>query len=384
MDKIWKYINEVKTPILLFLITKIFLLFVVYFGIVLFVSLRTPYYNAGPFPYNLLLDPWARWDTGLYVNIIKNWYTDLSSAAFLPLYPSLAIALNYFINDAVLSAIVVANISLFFAVIFFYKLIKLRYADEELAERSVFYLLIFPTSFFFSMGHTESTFILMAILTLYYAEQKKWQLAGLFGILAGLTRSTGFLIIVPVLLIYLALIKYDLKKIKTDIIPVLCITLGPLLFVAILFMSGRGPFDYVLANKAWTRNFAFPLWDIYRTAAFVFSYSIDAFLAGNYPVRALASLVLTSSALIISIIAIFKLDMIYGIYSFLSMVFILINPAKEWLLYSDMRYIIAIIPLYIFLAQYGRNKYVNYAFITCFLFFQCIFMLYNAFGGWLQ
>jgi hypothetical protein len=66
------------------------------------------------------------------------------------------------------------------------------------------------------------------------------------------------------------------------------------------------------------------------------------------------------------------------------MIFFLSNPAKEWQLYGDMRYIAVLFPIFILLAQYGKNRWINYAIIVFFLLFLSLFATYNAMGGWIS
>ena len=76
---------------------------------------------------------------------------------------------------------------------------KLEYSPE-LAERAVWFLFIFPTSYFLHIGYTESLFLMLALGSILSARKQQWLLAGIFGALACLTRANG-LVLVPVLLV---------------------------------------------------------------------------------------------------------------------------------------------------------------------------------------
>jgi hypothetical protein len=380
----WRFLKEVRTPILIFFLTRIFLVLAVYYGIVLFGGMGAAL-QPGAFPDNLFLSPWARWDAGHYARIVENGYKEFGSAAFFPFFPFLAKCFNLLLHDSLLSEIIVANLSFLIALIFLYRLVSLKFKDQSLAERVVLYLAIFPTSFFFTCALSESTFLLMSILTFYFAEKEKWWLAGMFGVLASMTRSVGFLITIPIILIYLFKKKLDLRQVRLDLLPILAIPLGVLLFMGILLLYGRHPLDFIAANRqAWPRIIAFPWWDLSRSIEMITSYDLSAFFAGNFPVRLLAGVVLVSLFLILSIIVLFKVDFSYGIYSLLSMLFFLSNPAKEWQLYSNLRFIVVIFPVFILLAQYGKNKWINYLVITFSLLFLAIFATYNGMGGWIS
>jgi len=381
---IWRVLKDIKAPIIIFFITRICLSLAMYFGLILFAQMGA-HVQPAPFTDNLFLSSLARWDTGHYSQIVQEGYKEFGKTPFFPLHPFLGMITNIFIQDPILALIINANLFFLIALIVFYMIVKTKFGDEPLADRSVFYLSIFPTSFFFSCGLSESAFLLMSLLAFYFTEKEKWWWAGFFGILTTLTRSAGFLIAVPLILIYLSKIKFDLKKIRISILPLLFIPSGLLLFMGLLMLYGRGPLDFITAGQqAWPRFFTWPWWDLFRSIGNLSNFSFDMFLAGNFPVRMLAGIFLVSAFLILSIVTIFKTDPAYGIYSFISIIFFLSNPAKEWQLYGDMRYIAVLFPIFILLAQYGKNRWINYIIIVLFMLFLSLFATYNAMGGWIS
>ncbi len=126
---------------------------------------------------NPLLDVWAHWDARWYLSIIKDGYSlrgpvtsTTSNIAFFPLYPYIVKALAFpfdpnFSHNAVplIIGILVSNAFFLAALYLLYKLVRLALADEAVAERSILYLLLFPTGFFFSALYTESTFLFFAV-----------------------------------------------------------------------------------------------------------------------------------------------------------------------------------------------------------------------------
>lgn len=376
-----KILNEIKYPISVFFITRFFLFLAVYYGMVLLKPLCSP----GLFPNNVFLSPWVRWDAAHYLTIVSQGYKEFHSAAFFPLYPFIVKILDSVIHNPPLSLILISNLFFMIALIIIYKLILTKFRDQSIAERTVLYISIFPTSFFFASGLTEATFLLMSILAFYFAEKEKWWLCGLFGILTTITRPTGFLISIPMMLIYLSKKKFILKELKADFLATLIIPFGLLLFMGILMLYGKNPLDFIHAGQQiWPRIFAFPLWDLWRSLSYLFGFNISAFLSGTYPVRVLAGVILVSIFLILSMICIFKTDKIYGIYSLLLILFALSNPAKEWQLYGDLRYIVVMFPIYILLAQYGKNKYIDNLIMVFSLLFLAVFAIVNGLGGWIS
>ncbi len=381
--KFWTASKEVKVPILIFIITRIAIILGTWFGITL---LKTSFgiKNApNGFPYNLFLSPWTGWDAGHYAKVVSEGYV-AGTQPFFPLYPFLTKIVDFIFHNARLSGFIVSNIAFLFALIILYKLVTLKF-DKETAERAVLYLSIFPTTFFFICGLTEATFLLVSLLTFYYAEKEKWGLAGLFGVLTTLTRSTGFLIAVPIFLMYAIKRKMDIKNVRADIIPILLIPSGLFIFMLILILFGHHPLDFIyVGQKTWPRIFAFPLWDLGRSISTLASVNIAAFFAGYYPVKLLLGVILVSIFLILSFVCIFKIDIPYGTHAALLVLFALSNPAREWLLYGDLRFILVAFPIFILIALYGKNKFLNYFIVTFSLILLPVLSIFNGLGGWIS
>jgi len=381
--KFWHAIKEIKVPILVFLITRTAIILGTWYGITL---LKTSFglKNApNGFPYNLLVSPWTGWDTGYYAKVVSQGYV-AGTQPFFPLYPFLTKVVDLIFRNARLSGFIVSNIAFLFALIILYKLVTLKF-NKETAERTVLYLSIFPTTFFFICGLTEATFLLASLLTFYFAEKENWGLAGFFGILTTLTRSTGFLIAISIFLMYAIKRKMDIKNVRADIIPVLLIPSGLFIFMLILMLFGHHPLDFIyVGQKTWPRIFASPLWDLGRSISVLASINTAAFFAGYYPVKLLLGVILVSLFLILSFVCIFKIDIPYGTYAALLVLFALSNPAQEWLLYGDLRFILVAFPIFILIALYGKNKFLNYFIVTFSLILLPILSIYNGLGGWVS
>jgi len=129
----------------------------------------------------------ANFDGIHYLDIARKGY-GIYQQAFFPLYPGLINRLTpFFGNKDLVVSFSISFVSLFLALIVFYKLLKLDY-KEKIARRTIIFLLFFPTAFFFSMIYAESLFFFLIISSFYFARTKKWWLAGIFG---GLASSAG-------------------------------------------------------------------------------------------------------------------------------------------------------------------------------------------------
>jgi len=80
-----------------------------------------------------------------------------------------------------------------FALIYFYRLIRLDY-DRRTAARAVLYLCVFPTTLFLSAVYSESLFLALVISAFYYARSDRWLFAGALTAVAALCRPPGVLL----------------------------------------------------------------------------------------------------------------------------------------------------------------------------------------------
>ena len=359
------------------------MVFTVYTGILVF-SRSGAKYIKGLSGLNFLGNAFSRWDAGYYAKILMDGYKDPSSTAFFPLFPFLGRAVNIFVRNPFVSLLIVSNISFLIAVIFLYKLVRDKYG-EECASRAAFYISIFPTSFFFMCGLSESTFLMFSVLAFYFAEKEDWSLSGFFGILCAITRPAGTIMIIPIGLIYLEKKGFDPRKIRSDILPVLLMPLGILFFMALLIKYGRPPLDFIAANHSeWDRSYAWPLYDLGRAIVQVFTATFDQFIHGQVLVKLFLSVILVSVFLVSSVDAFFGLGAGYGTYSLLSMLLFLSTPSKTYPLYSGLRFVVVIFPVFILFAKFGKNKYVDHFIVTFSLLLLGILAVYYGMGAWLS
>jgi len=142
-------------------------------------------------PHNLV-SALERQDALWYLAIANKGYSpDDGSAAFFPLFPIAVRGLSWAIGGHLLAAgIVVSNGSFLGALLILYSLTR-RELSEEAARRTVLYISVFPTSFFFFAPYSESTFLLLAVSAFWAVRRRAWPLAGVSGALASATRGIG-------------------------------------------------------------------------------------------------------------------------------------------------------------------------------------------------
>ncbi|HKV37339.1 MAG TPA: mannosyltransferase family protein [Pyrinomonadaceae bacterium] len=120
--------------------------------------------------------------------------------AFFPLFPMLLWLLGRVTTGVVLWGAVLCNVFFFIALVLLHKLTLAFGYDDSVAGRTIFYLAVFPFSYFFSIPLTESLFVLLTVASFYAAKREHWWTAGIIGLLASATRLTGVLLL-PSLLV---------------------------------------------------------------------------------------------------------------------------------------------------------------------------------------
>ncbi|HVZ58483.1 MAG TPA: mannosyltransferase family protein [Patescibacteria group bacterium] len=153
-----------------------------------------------------LATAYSTWDAQHYLFVAtKGYVLGSDSNAFFPLYPFLIAIVNYLLNNPVIAGLIVSNVISFLGLYVFYLFCLKVQKSEEIAEKSLVYLLVFPTSFFFCLIYSEALFFTLVICFFYFAYQKKYALASICAFLLPLTRGIGVTVAIPGFLIYLFL-----------------------------------------------------------------------------------------------------------------------------------------------------------------------------------
>lgn len=163
---------------------------------------------------------WFSWDSFIYYNLERtNYATTLQEDptiqrfAFPPLYPLLSKTVGNVLGDRFhLSLLIVSNVAFIMLLYFAYKLGEKLLGNDEQARRFTKYLVLLPAAFIFQAAMTESLFLCLVLACFYYAETHKWWLVGVLGFFASLTRSIGFLLVIPLGLILLEQYRYKFNS----------------------------------------------------------------------------------------------------------------------------------------------------------------------------
>lgn len=145
-----------------------------------------------------MLSIWNRWDGPQYLLIAEHGYATPGNQrlalVFFPLYPWLIRAAALALRDAVLSAFVISALASVAAGVALARLFALDY-PPRLARSAVWFLFIFPTSYFLHADYSESLFLALAAGAFLAARRAAWITAGGLGALAAVARPNGILLL---------------------------------------------------------------------------------------------------------------------------------------------------------------------------------------------
>ncbi len=227
---------------------------------------------------------WNRWDAVHYLNIAQNGYTAFGEDRFLivffPLYPTLIALFQIVFRDYLISAFIVSGIATIALGLVFRELVRLDYS-EKIAQFSVLFLFIFPTSYFLHIPYTESLFLSLCIGSFLAARKRFWIFAGILGGLACLTRINGLLLF-PALAFEVWNEYQENKKLNRKWLALLVIPFGFSIYLAInYYVTGNPTMFMIYQREHWYRYFRFPWEGIWETFKKIYNNKpVDAQMYG--------------------------------------------------------------------------------------------------------
>jgi hypothetical protein len=146
-----------------------------------------------------LLGVWERFDTLWYLRIAEHGYDLPAGVVFYPLYPWLIRSLSG-LTGPMAAALLISTVAAFF---YFWGLLRLveNHVRSEFSNahplRTEMLAAVWPASFFFFAGYTEALAVALIVWCIGWARDERWARAAACAFAAGLTRSVGTLVIVP-------------------------------------------------------------------------------------------------------------------------------------------------------------------------------------------
>ncbi|MCL6455155.1 MAG: hypothetical protein K6T78_16260 [Alicyclobacillus sp.] len=148
----------------------------------------------------LFLTGYRHWDATWYIRLAAVGYTRLKDTAFWPVYPLCMRLLHALTGRSfVFCGVAVSSIAFACAVCLF-GLLVMRTFGLRAAIGSMGLYAFFPTAYYFEAVYTEALFMALLIGAVYAGRTGRFALANLLAALATLTRNTGILVCVILLL----------------------------------------------------------------------------------------------------------------------------------------------------------------------------------------
>lgn len=310
----------------------------------------------------------ANWDGGHFLGIAQNGYKQDFQYAFFPLYPLLIRLMNQVTQNYLLAAILINLVCSFFAMHILYRLI-LEDFKKEIAEKVVFFLLFFPTSFYFLAAYSEGLFFFLTVLSFYLLKRKKLFLATVAVFLVSATRLVGLAVVVGYL-IEIGLSKgFNRKNWYVLFAPV-----GFILYCWFLYTKTGDFFYFLVSETHWQREITIPVFGFWDTLTTLVK---PGFISGHF------------NSFLDLLFAIFGLGLVirtfrflspgYSLYSIFSIALPLFTPSLS----SIPRFVLVIFPIFILIA-FTKNKYIVLAYQVISLMLLSVFAVLFINGYWVS
>jgi hypothetical protein len=318
-------------------------------------DLLRPYQGVEPISggaHEFLVGAWQRFDTLWYLRIAEHGYAlDDGSTVYFPLYPMLTGVLGRaLLGNFLVAALVISSVAYIVALFCLYKLTEAE-LGRAAARRGTLYLALFPTSFFFLAAYTESLFLALTLASFLFASRTRWWSAGIVGFLASLTRLQGIVLIVPFVYMYLRERGFRLKRVRLDLLGLLIIPCGALLFLAYQQVIVGSPGLADVYQGQLHAQFVWPWANVLATLAKIIS-SQGTFIN-------VLNLSLAGVFLAMTVVTFRSLPREYGIYMAVTMLVLLLRRTTLQPLVSMSRYVLILFPAFMLWGRWGRNPRVQ-------------------------
>jgi hypothetical protein len=376
---------------------------------------------------DLLAAPAARWDASWFLVIAHYGYRpDLgtptaSRSAFFPLYPLALHAITLFAVPAVLAGVLVSLPALFLGLYGIHRLTMLEQVRSgesqgaghsrgfEVARLAVLITAFAPMGLFFSAVYSESLYLALSVGLFWFARRGRWPAVAALGMLAGATRSTGVMLALPALILYLYGPREDRApdfpharwgrpryRLRRDAAWLALLPAGLGLYLAYLSLSGGDPLMPFHAQEVWNRHFAGPFlgaWDGIE-AGFQGARQLLSFqrhhlyfpAAGSPSIAAghnLVPLAFLLAAAVALVGVLRRLPLAYGVYTLAALALPLSYPVAQQPLMSLPRYLVVLFPLSIWFAGWlGSHPRARRPTLAVFALLEAFFVAQFATWHW--
>lgn len=320
------------------------------------------------------VDLWNRWDADQYLKLAQFGYTNTGAwkAWFYPLYPWCVRFVALIAGNYLVSALIVSFVALVAAAILLRRITLLDFSSD-VALRSVWFFLIFPTAFFLHAPYTESLFLALAMSSIFAARKDRWWLAGTLGALSWATRANG-IIIIPTLAVEAGCQFWKTKRWDWRWLWIALVPLGFALYLLLNWHVTGDPFNAFRQRKPmFFTEFTWPWTGMHGAFNIMLEWKpTQAEMIGTQ------EFVFALIGLICVIVSWFKLPPIYATWM-----------TGNWLLFVSVtflqsmpRYTLNMFPIFILFGLLAENRFWRAVLTIWSLLFFALFTILIMRGWW--
>lgn len=329
-----------------------------------------PYLGVQPYP-DSFLSIWQRFDTNWYLSIAAHGYGKIpGDEHFPPLYPFFISLIGFLIGDLFLAALFISHLASLLVIKLLYDLFHAWLSPAQ-ARRALFFVLIFPASYYLFAAYSESLYFLFVLLFLRLSQKRTWLWAGICVFLAILIRLQGVALI-PVMLYLMYKDKPFLRKVshwQGIVIASGC----AIAYIFIRYISGSTQI-LPTTEAEWQTRLAFP-WE-------TFVYAIQYLAAGNASLIDIVNLFLFLFILGMLLLGWRKMPGIYALYVLLMMIIMTARIVEGQPFSGMIRFSLTLFPLFALFSVYSHKpnvrRFIVFVFLIMMLYFSAQFWLW----GW--
>lgn len=322
------------------------------------------------------LEIWNRWDAPHYVNIAHHGYQAEGELrrllVFFPLFPALVSLVSWVTREYVLSGFLVSGVASVLAAVLLQDLVQLD-ESKATARHALWFFLIFPTSYFLHIGYTESLFLALTLGCILAARRQQWMLAGVLGLLANLSRSSG-IVLIPVLLVEAAQQFWQTRQLQRGWGWIGIVPLGFLIYLLCNYLTTGNPFEFLIHQREyWHKSLTWPWLGWQQRLG-----EIPTSEPWHYQMVVVQELIFVGLGAIATLWSWLRLRPSYAIWM-----------TGNWLLFTSTqhilsvpRYTLVMFPLFILFARLAHTR-LGYAALTLWsLLFLALFVSLFVQGRW--
>jgi len=349
---------------------------------------------------NVLAAPAVRGDAIWYLRIAQSGYHTAAATRFFPLYPLLVRAGSWLTGSLTVAGILISLAAVLVGLLIIHRLTVLE-LGARVANLTIELIAFGPLALFLSAVYTESLFLALSAGTFYAARRGRWATAGALGGLAALTRVTGVLLVVPVLILFLYGPRTDAEPVKPQlrfmpryrltpaVLWTALIPAGTAVFSVYLTLRGYRPTAFLTAQSRFTHHVpALPVvavWDAAQMAWQELRLGFSGVVGFASQTQSVVGMIALGAA-VVALTGVFRrLPLAYGLFILVGLLVPLSSPTVGDPLKGLARYETVLFPLYMAAAAWaierGTRRPLLLGFAALGIFFTAQFATWHIVGS---